>query len=52
MVLWVSGVVPPQLIPEHLVFAKQRRLELVRAFQLIADRKEQASDQFNWKLGS
>ena len=28
---WVSGVIPPQLVPEHLVPVVQRRLELVRA---------------------
>jgi hypothetical protein len=38
------GYNPPQLVPEHLVSAEQRRLELVQVVQLIADQWEQASD--------
>jgi hypothetical protein len=42
--LWVSGVIPPQLVPEHLVSAEQRCLELVRAVQRVADQQWQAAD--------
>jgi hypothetical protein len=44
LVVGTWGYNPPQLVPEHLVSAKQRRLELVRVVQLVADQREQVSD--------
>ena len=49
LVLWVSGVIPPQLVLERLVSVEQHRLELVRAVQLVAGHQERAPDQLNWE---
>jgi hypothetical protein len=36
-VLWVYGVIPPQLVPERLVSDEQHRLQLVQAVQHASD---------------
>jgi hypothetical protein len=45
--LWVLGVVPPMLVPEHLVSVEQRRLDHVRAVNCGADQFNWWYDQFN-----
>jgi len=45
---WVSGLYPPQLVPERLVSAEQHRLEQVRVVWHEADQFNQWSE--GWKL--
>jgi len=44
---WVSGVVPPQLVPKPLVSIVQRRLELVQAGVNKAEQSDSWSDHPN-----